>query len=99
MAKAKFSGCVVAWELGEGRGGPYTLTWFDTVFGCVRTTCFADEMANEVLFTCYQASLPPINILPLIEQLQKVVKAVDFGGASYPRKRFGKEASKDDGCG
>jgi hypothetical protein len=65
----------------------------------VLSNWFAHEMVNEVLFTCDQASLPPINILPLIKQLQKLVKAMDFCGASYPRERLGKEASKGDGCG
>lgn len=98
MAKAEFSGWV-AWELGEGRGGTYTLTWFDTVLVVLEPPVPRMKLQTKVLFTCYQASLPPVNILPLIEQLQKLVKAVDFGGASYARKRFGKEASKGDGCG
>ena len=54
---------------------------------------------ERILFTCYQASLPPINIFPLIKQLQKLVKAMDFSGASYPRERLGKEAGEGNGCG
>jgi len=52
----------------------------------VLSNWFANEMVNEVLRTSNQASLPLSNVLPLIKQLHKLVKAMYFSGTSYPRE-------------